>query len=284
MLFSIAFTEMGRLPASSIIATFPTFSTTVTSSPAIPMPSLATMSMMPPPIPPLVNQIGIPIPPRLSKKILDLEFIEMSELLPDTWNIQEEERGCCSRRTTRRGPVTDILVWLECFAALVAVLSTKYPDKVTHFMTYQRTILKAQRCFVGDGWVTYDSTYRRAFAASKSLDWGLIDFSLYNETFTGRARAIVRCRYCLSEHHDSKEFADAPVDDNRPLSDKHRSNSYGRRSQEICRLYNDQQKNKCRFYPCKFAHRCASCSGAHPLSMCKRGEERGTHHIKRPRK
>ena len=208
----------------------------------------------------------------------------MSELLPDTWNIQEEERGCCSRRTTRRGPVTDILVWLECFAALVAVLSTKYPDKVTHFMTYQRTILKAQRCFVGDGWVTYDSTYRRASAASKSLDWGLIDFSLYNETFTGRARAIVRCRYCLSEHHDSKECADAPVDDNRPLSDKDRSNGHGRRSQEICRLYNDQQKNKCRFYPCKFAHRCASCNGAHPLSMCKRGEERSTHHIKRPRK
>ena len=144
----------------------------------------------------------------------------MSELLPDTWNIQEEERGCCSRRTTRRGPVTDILVWLECFAALVAVLSMKYPDKVTHFMTYQRTIIKAQRCFVGDGWVTYDSTYRTASAASKSLDWGLIDFSLYNETFTGRARAIVRCRYCLSKHHDSKECADAPVDENWPFPDR----------------------------------------------------------------
>ena len=155
------------------------------------MPSFATLPMMPTSIPPLVNQIGIPIPPKLSKKILDLEFNEISELLPDTWNIQEEERGCCSHCITRRGPVTDILVWLECFAALEAVLSTKYPDKVTHFMAHQRTIIKAQRCFVGDGWVTYDSTCRQASAASKSLDWGLIDFSLYNEMFTGRTRAIM---------------------------------------------------------------------------------------------
>ena len=98
---------MGRLPASLIIATFPTFSTISTSSPAVPMPSFATLPMMPTPIPPLVNQIGFPIPLKLSEKILDLEFIEMSELLPDTWNIQGEERGWCSRRITRRGPVTD---------------------------------------------------------------------------------------------------------------------------------------------------------------------------------
>ena len=110
-------------------------------------------------------------------------------------------------------------------------------------MAYQRTIIKAQRCFVGDGWVTYDSTHRQASAASKSLDWGLIDFSLYNETFTGRARAIIRCRYCLSEHHDSKECADAPVNEDRPLPDKGRSNGDGKKPQEICRFYNDQQKN-----------------------------------------
>ena len=207
------------------------------------MPSFATLPMMPTSIPPLVNQIGIPIPPKLSKKILDLEFNEISELLPDTWNIQEEERGCCSHCITRRGPVTDILVWLECFAALEAVLSTKYPDKVTHFMAHQRTIIKAQRCFVGDGWVTYDSTCRQASAASKSLDWGLIDFSLYNEMFTGRTRAIISCRYCLSEHHD-KECADAPVNEDRPLPDKDRSNGHGKKPQEICHLYTDQQKNK----------------------------------------
>ena len=209
----------------------------------------------------------------------------MSELLPDTWNLQEEERGCRSRRTPCRRLVTDILVWLECFASLVAVLSTQHPNKVTHFMTYQRTIIKAQRCFVGDGWVTYDSTYRRAAAASKSLDWGVIDFSLYNETFTGRARAIIRCRHCLSEHHDFKECVDAPVNENRPFLDRDRTITHSStKSQEICRLFNDQLGNRCRFHPCKFVHQCGICSGAHPLSVCKKREERGTHRTKRQRK
>ena len=58
MLCSIAFTEMGRLPASSIIATFPHFFHIISSSA---MPSFATLPVMPTPIPPLVNQIGIPI-------------------------------------------------------------------------------------------------------------------------------------------------------------------------------------------------------------------------------
>lgn len=150
----------------------------------------------------------------------------MSELLPDTWNLQEEERGCCSRCVPRRGPVTDILVWLQCFTSLVAVLSPQYPNKVTHFMAYQRTIIKAQRCFVGDGWVTYDSTYRRAAAAAKSLDWGLIDFSLYNETFTGRARAIARCQHCLSEHHESKDCSDNADSEEIGFSRRYKSNTH----------------------------------------------------------
>ena len=56
----------------------------------------------------------------------------MSELLPDMWNLQEEERGYYSRCITHRAPV---LCWPS---------GTKYPDKVTHFMIYQRNIINEQ--------------------------------------------------------------------------------------------------------------------------------------------
>jgi hypothetical protein len=54
------------------------------------------------------------------------------------------------------------------------------PRKTPQFMAYQRTIVRAQKSFVGEGWVTYDSCYRRKASLIKSLDWATVDFTLYN--------------------------------------------------------------------------------------------------------
>ena len=154
-----------------------------------------------------------PIPPKLTKKILELEFIDMAELVPDAWRFQEEEAGkCChgAKRVPRRGPVTDIMLWVECYSTLVAVLTTKHPEKAPNLMAYLKTIVKAQRAFHGDGWVSYDMTFRRQAANTKSLDWEKVDFTLFNETFAGRAKIVNRCKFCLSEHHASAECMYAP--------------------------------------------------------------------------
>lgn len=34
-----------------------------------------------------------PVPEQLAMKILNLEFIEMRELVPETWRMEEEERS-----------------------------------------------------------------------------------------------------------------------------------------------------------------------------------------------
>ena len=34
------------------------------------------------------------------------------------------------------GLVTNFPLWVECYAALVATLSTRYPEKMSHFMAY----------------------------------------------------------------------------------------------------------------------------------------------------
>ena len=44
----------------------------------------------------------------------------------------------------------------------------------------------------------------------KDFGLGVVDFTLYNETFTGRVKSIPRCRHCLSEHHQSQECNYAP--------------------------------------------------------------------------
>ena len=66
----------------------------------------------------------------------------------------------------------------------------------------------------------YDTCFRRRAALTKSLEWEQVDFSLYNETFTGRARPICRCTRCSSEHHIEMECPEAsqthlPLDNHR---------------------------------------------------------------------
>ena len=74
----------------------------------------------------LSSKFGLAIPPKLEKKILDIEFVDM---LPDGWRQQEDETGRCCRgkSSLKRGPVTDITLWAECYATLVGVLAEKYP-------------------------------------------------------------------------------------------------------------------------------------------------------------
>jgi len=62
------------------------------------------------------------------------------------------------------------------------------------------------RDLTGDGWVIYDSSYWRQAASIKFRDWGQMDGRLWNEIFTGRAKAIACCRICLSEHTDCSQI------------------------------------------------------------------------------
>ncbi len=77
-------------------------------------------------------------------------------------------------------------------------------------MAYLRVITRASRNYEGSAWATFDVAYRRQAANRRSLDWAEIDPVLYNEAFTGRAKLIPRCRYCLADNHGSQDCAFAP--------------------------------------------------------------------------
>ena len=84
----------------------------------------------------------LPIPKHLTKKILQLEFVEMWDLMPETWLWVEEENtrntlALLRRRTTA---VTDILQWVQNFAGMVGILLQRYPHMVPELMEYQATI------------------------------------------------------------------------------------------------------------------------------------------------
>ena len=95
---------------------------------------------------------------------------------------------------------------------MASILSRAFPNKAPHFLAHLKTVVKAARNFEGTTWATYDMVIRRQAANRGSLDWSVVDSAAYNEAFTGRARLIPWCSYCLADTHAAHECFYAPED------------------------------------------------------------------------
>ena len=65
---------------------------------------------------PSVSKVYSPtarLPRKLVSKIQNLEFIEMSELLPEAW-ISDAVDDSVGQKSRRRAPISEIYVWVEC--------------------------------------------------------------------------------------------------------------------------------------------------------------------------
>ena len=221
------------------------------------------------------------LPPKVVKRILALEFVEMSELRGDIWS--EDATASDHNVTPRRSAkplVNSIRTWLECYARMASILTTRFPEKAPELWAYQSTILKAAHNYEGSNWVAYDRQFRREMLARRDLNWSATNTRLYNEAFTGRARTIPRCPHCLSKDHGG---ASCPHNPNPPIlgwlqppmpvqwvqpSQFQPSPAAAPRpapAREVCRSYN---MNRCRFSRCRFAHVCSECGGAHAAPSC----------------
>lgn len=95
------------------------------------------------------------VPQKLVKKIINREFVDMSELLPASWRLDTEAGSSShSSKHPRHGPVKQIKVWAECFVVYAAILVAAYPDKGPHLFAYLRSIVRASRQFEDTAWVS----------------------------------------------------------------------------------------------------------------------------------
>ena len=78
----------------------------------------------------------------------------------------------------------------------------------------------------------------------KSLDWGIKDNDLYNETLTGWTKSISLCSICLSELRTAMECPKANHL-NMPSSSHGRHSGTPRLDDSVCVLYNHRNGNKC---------------------------------------
>jgi len=256
----------------------------------------------------------VPLPAKLVQRIICLEFVEMAELLPESWLAAESSDAEVSGHAKvvsifpkrRRAPVTDVLVWVQCFSAMVGVLSTKYPDKVPEFMAYQALIVKCSRDYEGFGWVLYDRAFRRQVAVTRDLNWSKLNPTLHSLCMAGKARKNKFCALCLSDNHSSDQCPEAwqgllpatyfgqhgpppacpfpqPGLIPRLAGFGHPTAfPFGSPPVPVCRLFNKPEGPRCTFNPCKYAHVCALCKGQHARAEC-RARSGLTSAAKRPR-
>ena len=73
-------------------------------------------------------------PQKIAQRILNGEYIEIADLWPDTWRMEElcVQASVTPSLRPRKKPVTEILVWVECFSVLSAIITSKFPDNCSH--------------------------------------------------------------------------------------------------------------------------------------------------------
>ena len=101
----------------------------------------------------------------------------MTDLLPEAWLLEETAMEAQLRR--QRGPVTDILQWVQCFATFVSTLTMVYPTKTPELMAYMACIVRCHKDYEGPAWVLYDRAFHRRAEVTKDLNWSVVNTSLF---------------------------------------------------------------------------------------------------------
>ena len=107
-------------------------------------------------------------------------------------------------RVQTKLPITDISRWVEHYSVMAAMLAARFPEKAPELFTYQANIVRAERNYEPGRWAIYDRQFSREALARKDLNWSVADPQLYSEAFTGWARTIPRCHYCLQDDHTAQ--------------------------------------------------------------------------------
>ena len=141
--------------------------------------------------------------PQTSEEIHDLEFVDVAKLTTDVELL-------VPGRLAHIHPITDISLWVERFAVTAAILATHFPEKAPEFFVYMATIVRAERNYEGEHRIVYDCQFRREALAYRDLNWSATDQRLYDEAFTGRAKCIAWCGYCLRDDHTTRSCPSNP--------------------------------------------------------------------------
>ena len=88
----------------------------------------------------------------------------------------------------------------------MAVSFQKQPGRISDLLAYETLIIEAHMEYSGDAWLGYDIRFPQCSATDTTKNWAIIDPTLWNLAFSGKARATC-CKFCFSLFHVSSDCA-----------------------------------------------------------------------------
>ena len=138
----------------------------------------------------------------------------------------------------------------------MAVISRKQPGRIPNLLAYETMIIEAHIEYSGDAWLGYDIRFHQCAAIDTTKNCVIIDPTLWNLAFSGKARAT-HCKFCFSKSHVSSGCAWATDQSTSPMSTSSGALS---RPIRLCYAWNSQPQAGCPYPGCTYQHICTSCS------------------------
>ena len=247
-----------------------------------------------------------PIPAKLVKRIQNLEYVDLRELLPDNIALSEKHHALTTPATQSVTPeqreITKLVTWVSCFSTYVAIAAQKHPERTRDMMAYMRLMVRNGYKHGGMGWLKYDCIFRKN-NPGPSASWDVLDPSLLTIVANQGYSPRPPCHHCQELDHSPAECTLAPLAQPTRLPWQGRHTGYPRKGKRpapyetapssgrytphdppanfpstsdggpprprICISWN---KGQCAFQgACTYAHICPTCnSGSHRVRDCPR--------------
>ena len=240
---------------------------------------------------PFILSKALPVvTPKLVKRIIKGEYVDMAELLNDNmeaeWRralMESEISPYVSQHRPGCRKVPDILSWLHRFSLYAAVVCCSHPTKAKQLWAYQAMMINEARRCGGRGWLLYDAAFCQQISSLEAVDFSKINQSLYSTTILAYENRRQCCPNCMLPDYSLEEcslymgkpspaaiWSGFPA---RGREDRHsRSGESSKKCNRkgACYTWND---GRCTTYPCPYEYVCSKCFGDHKRSTCGSGSK-----------
>ena len=131
-------------------------------------------------------------PPMLKWEFVDLEDFRprstQEKIAPESDTAKVVVLPGFEVAQPRKRPISNIVVWVQCFARYSAAMAGKFPEAMPGFVSHLVTVLKAFSEVEGTAWRDYDIAFREKMAATGNRKWTGMDVLLYQELCGTRPR------------------------------------------------------------------------------------------------
>ena len=155
--------------------------------------------------------------------------------------------------------------WTDAMLIYLALYTSRHPDKLMQLLKYVSIVREAAARFGTKGALDYDRRVRIKMAMDPCRRWDSID---------GESYFFLLVPQALTRHNLGGGNNRQNLGRNNPAGQPFHKNvsTPNRFPTGVCWQFN---RGHCNKQDCRYAHKCATCSQAHPQTLCHSAKGRG---------